>query len=83
MAFVQEPPRVPTSIGRIDVMLSSPDPLGPGQPEAEYIVRVNYNTGESRILRGNLVPELSPAQINALLSFMSDMRAKAVAEILP
>jgi hypothetical protein len=48
-----------------------------------YAVRVGYSDGSQRVLSGDLVPHLSQAQINGLLSFVAAMRTKAVDEILP
>jgi len=83
MAFPQEPVRTPERISDIEVTLFSPDPTGPEQAGATYVVWVRPSDGSVRRVAGNLVPHLTQAQINALLSFMSDMRAKANAEILP
>lgn len=83
MAFPQEPVRTPHSISDIDVTLHSPDPTGPEQAGATFVVRVRLSDGSMREIKGNLVPHLTQQQINGLLSFMADMRIKANAEILP
>ncbi len=83
MAFERQAARVANAIGRVEIHLLSPDPTGNEQPGAEYMVQVHYDNGERKVVRGNLVPHLSPAQINALLGFMDDMRQKAITEILP
>lgn len=83
MAFNEEATRIPQAIGRIEILLISPDPLSGQQDEAQYEVQVKYNNGETKNIYGNLVPHLSPAQISSAQSFLAAMRTKAVAEILP
>jgi hypothetical protein len=83
MAFSRERAHTPVSIADVTVNLYSPDPAEGGTSRAEYSVQVRYSDGSINLVAGNLAPHLSNAQINGLLSFMTDMRAKAVAEILP
>lgn len=83
MAFSKEQIRTPTAIADIEVRLFSPDPTGNESAGATYSVQVRFSDGTMRVVAGNLTPHLSTAQINALLSFMADMRVKAKAEILP
>jgi hypothetical protein len=82
MAFAREAVRTPTAIGNIEVHLLSPDPALSEAGTASFTVHVKYSDGSTRTLSGNLAPHLSNAQINGLLAFMSDMRVKAVNEIL-
>ena len=83
MAFQTEPIRTPTAISDIEVRLYSPDPTGNETARAEYSVQVRFSDNSVRVVAGDLVPHLSQGQINALLSFMDDMRTKANTEILP
>ncbi len=83
MAFSREAARVPVAIAGISVQLYSPDPTGYEVAAASYSVQVRYNDGTISVLTGDLVPHLTPAQVNGLLAFLADMRAKAIAEILP
>lgn len=83
MAFPTQQSKTPDRIAAIEVRLYSPDPLGSEASGAHYEAQVVYSDGEVRLVSGNLVPHLTQAQINGLLSFMADMRTKANAEILP
>lgn len=87
MAFTPEEPKTPASIGDISIVLT--DYVGmdedgiPLVDTADYEVQVLQADGSMfKVLSGNLVPHLTAGQISALQAFMSDMRAKAVAEIL-
>lgn len=72
MAFTREPVRTPVAIEDVSVELFSPGPSSPGaQAGAAYSVQVRYNTGEIRVLTGNLAPHLTQAQITGLLNFVS------------
>lgn len=75
----------PIAIEDISVVLTDyiDDGQQPARQEARYEVQVRYNTGEIKVLTGDLVPHLTQGQINALMSFMDDMRTKAEQEILP
>lgn len=82
MAFTPEGNRVPTSIGDIVIVLR--DTVNPSAQTANYQVRVlDANGRELSGQSGDLVPHLTQTQINQLQSFMTAMRTKAVAEILP
>lgn len=83
MAFPEQATSTPAAIADISIQLYSPDPLGTDIAGASYSVQVRYSDNSMRVVTGDLVPHLSQAQINGLLSFMADMRVKAVAEILP
>lgn len=89
MAFAQQPIAAPASIGDITITLYDPgegSTATGGVPNVQgvaYSVRVVYSDGSQRALSGNLVPHLSQAQINGLLSFVAAMRVKANDEILP
>lgn len=83
MAFSREPTRTPVAIGNIEIRLYDPDPAEMNQRGADFAVVVRFDDGEVKVMRGDLVPHLSQAQINALLGFVADMRTKAETEILP
>lgn len=73
----------PTAITDLRVILHSPDPRGEVQPNAAFRVGILYSTGEIRELEGDLVPHLTQSEINQLLSFLSTLRTRAVAQLLP
>jgi hypothetical protein len=82
MSFTKQQPRTPTSIGLIQVMLSSqPD----GIKAAGYSLIVLDQDG-NRIPydqdSGDLVPYLTTNQLTALISFMDDLRTLATAGII-
>ena len=83
MAFPRQQARVPVAVADIEIRLYSPDPTGDETPGVSYEVQVRYDSGEVKVLRGNLVPHLTQAQIDALLNFVALMRTKAETEILP
>jgi len=83
MAFPKEAVRIPIAVSDISIQLYSPDPTGNESPHAEYSVQVRHSDNSLRVVAGDLVPHLSQAQINGLLSFLADMRVKANNEILP
>ena len=86
MAFDRQDTIVAESIGRIMVTLSDA-PSGGGEDGSEPIrtaqfdIVVEMSTGHRRI-RGNLVPHLTQAQIQALLDFMANLRTQAENQIL-
>lgn len=75
--------KTPTSIGEIGITLYDVD----GQAAnhlAKYTVKILDQNGDVlKQISGNLKPHLTTAQTTAIVSFLSDMRAKAVSEILP
>jgi len=92
MPFSQVTNRVPTSIGKIEIVLSHEpayvDEDGITQPEertARFQIEVLDQDGE-RIrpepLRGNLIPHLTTGEITAITNFMNSLRARAETEIL-
>jgi len=83
MAFERQSARTPVAIAGIEIRLFSPDPASARPSSADFSVQVRYSDDSVDAVRGNLVPHLSQGQINALLSFMDDMRTKANTEILP
>lgn len=87
MAFDHATPRAPTSIGTIVVTLKDRPATG-GEPASKtvtYDVRVLDQNGQQMNVAGDsgdLAPHLTVQQINALIAFMADLRAKAQAEFL-
>lgn len=87
MAFERQPAIEPVGIGNIEVVLrdfpeTSDAPwVEPGKT-ARFRVEVQMSDGSTKTLQGDLAPHLSGAQITGLMDFMTDMRAKAEAEIL-
>ncbi len=83
MAFPLEPTRIPTAILDISIDLFDPDPLGSENQGVRYSVQIEFDNGAVAVRTGNLVPQLTPAQITQIQTFVADMRTKAVAEFLP
>ncbi len=83
MAFPLEPTRIPISIRDISIDLFDPDPLGEEVQGVRYSVQIVFDNGEIGVRTGNLIPQLTPAQITQLQTFMATMRAKAEDEFLP
>lgn len=81
MPFQRATTVIPTSIGRIEIVLYDED----GSQGADYRVHIkDQNGGEIRVQGdlGNLVPLLAPADISWLQDFIGRMRTKATAEFL-
>lgn len=83
MPLPRESARTPVAIGDISIELFNPDPTGTGDAGATYSVQVHMSDGTTVVRSGNLVPHITVAQRNALLSFMASLRTQAAAEILP
>lgn len=83
MAFQEEASRVATAIAAISVELYQPDPTGSEVAGANYSVQVRFSDGSIAVRTGDLVPHITVAQRNALLSFMGTLRTQAIAEFLP
>lgn len=83
MAFAREASRVPVAIADMEVRLFDPDPLGTETAGAAYSVQIRMSDGSIVTRSGDLVPHISAAQRNSLLSFMQTLRTKAIAEFLP
>ena len=79
-AFEIEQAKVPIAIRDISIeILQTPTP----DYSAFYSVQVEYSDGSVKPRTGGLIPHLTTAQRNGLQALMVDLRAKAVAEILP
>ena len=76
MSFEPEQPEIPASIGDIVIILAGhPDKT---KDKANYKIQVLQEDGVTLdVKRGNLAPHLTPAQITALKTFMSDIRTLA------
>ncbi len=83
MAFPLEPTRVPIAVLDISIDLFDPAPLGSENQGVTYSAQIEFDNGEVAVRTGDLVPQLTPAEIAQLQSFMADMRTKATAEFLP
>lgn len=84
MSLPKAETRTPDTIEDISITLT--DYIATDEPArqaAEYSAQVRYDNDEIKVLTGDLVPHLTPAQITALMGFMDDLRTKAEAEILP
>lgn len=83
MTFTKEVTVTPVAIGDITVELYSPDPTGDNSAATRFTVYARMSDGTRKLLAGDLVPHLTPAQKGSLTTLMTTIRAKAVAEILP
>jgi hypothetical protein len=86
MAFGRESTVTATGIGGIVIELSDlilTDGSGDHKYLGTYAVKVQRSDGSEVVRSGNLLPHLTTAQRNGLLSFMADLRAQAEAQILP
>lgn len=83
MAFEEQSSRVPTSIGPMKIKLFDLNGQPAGMSAAYTLEVLDQNGRELKVLSGDLVPHLTPAQINGLLQFMADLRAQAIAQVLP
>ena len=84
MPLPQAATRTPEAIEDISITLT--DYIAaedPARKAADYSVQVKYDDGEIKVLTGDLVPHLTPAQITGLMDFMDIMRTKAEEEMLP
>jgi hypothetical protein len=82
MAFDAEPTRTPERIGRLMVILESPDPTSSAAPSAQYRVQVWLSDGTDVYRTGNLTPHITVQQRDALLAFMENLRTQAETEML-
>jgi hypothetical protein len=97
MAFNRAVIRTPVSIGRMvirltDVPETSETVDGPDGPEtvteaawqsAQFELVVEYDDGTTERRAGNLAPHITTAQRDALMQFLSNLRAQAETQILP
>lgn len=81
MAFNPETPKIPAAIGDIAVILTDHD--GIETDEVAYEVQILQSDGSIfRVAMGDLLPHLTPQQINNLRSLMTDIRILAQ-QLLP
>lgn len=84
MAFPAEPTRTPTAIQDMEVRLISVKNQDLTVTKtARFDVQVLFNTGEIKLLTGNLIPHLTGPQITQLNNFMDSLRVQAEDQILP
>lgn len=84
MAFPQEPTRTPTAIQDMEVrLISLKNGGGVVTKTARFDVQVLFDTGEIKLLSGNLIPHLTGPQITQLNNFMDALRTQAEDQILP
>lgn len=85
MAFNPEPTRTPTDIRDMEIRLVSiKDPSDDSiTKSARFEIQIIYNTGEIKVISGDLVPHLTAGQISSLNSFMDALRTQAEGQILP
>jgi hypothetical protein len=86
MAFGREPTVTATAIGNIVIELSDlilTDGSGDHKYLGTFNVKVQRSDGSEVARSGNLLPHLTTAQRNALLSFMQALRTQAEDELLP
>jgi len=81
MAFQPQPTITPTGIGALVVILKT-DPDADDPQSAHFQIEIERSDGSRKSLRGDLVPHITPAQRDGLLSFMASLRAQAEEEIL-
>jgi hypothetical protein len=74
MAWTQEQPRTPTTIGKIDHFLDDLDGTNPNRSLRFFLQVLDQNGAIMRTLSGDEVPHLTQTQINQLLSFMATRR---------
>lgn len=84
MAFTPEPTRTPTDIQDMEIrLISLKNGGGVVTKTARFDIQVLFNTGEIKLLSGNLIPHLTGPQITQLNNFMDALRTQAETQILP
>jgi len=88
MAFILEPGRVADGIGNIVVTLKDAVEVAGDNPQSAYQsarfeLVVEFDDGSTKNKPGNLLPHITTAERDALMDFMTTLRARAVAQILP
>lgn len=82
MPFEKTPNQIPTSIGKIKIVLIDDPGLDKRVLYALDILDQDGDVIQSNQSSGNLVPHLTQDQINWLLQFGVDLRTKAESELL-
>lgn len=82
MPLPQAQTKTPTEIGEVRVELTDyPDTPA---DTARFVVEILDQDGiVMGVKHGDLIPHLTPQQINALVNFMAMLRTQAESEILP
>jgi len=85
MAFDKAESRMPVAIRDLSVVLVDYAAAGDQEThqQARYEVQVEYDTGEIKVMQGDLVPHITTAQIEALQGFIAGLRVQAEEQILP
>lgn len=83
MAFSQEVPPVPAGIGEIRIMLRDKDGNPAGRAASFGLEILDAEGAVIRRREGDLTPHLTGQQASQLAAFLTAMRTKANAEILP
>lgn len=83
MAFEREPIRTPVDIGDMQVQLNTANAAEARSPAATFELQIMFDDSSIRVASGDLIPHLTPAQRNSLLSIMADLRVLARSQILP
>lgn len=86
MPLPQVSAKTPTSIGTIIVTLTDKPAMNeePAIKGARYhVIVMDQDSDHMATQEGNLVPHLSQSDVDWLLDFMTRMRAKAIAELIP
>lgn len=84
MAFTREVARTPVSIRDIGIELT--DLLQADDTHdyaARFSVQVVMSDGSIQVRQGNLLPHITTAQRNGLLSFMQSLQTQVETELLP
>lgn len=85
MAFEPTSPKTPDDIGAIDIRLTiRPDGQGGVLYDADFhldVVAVDATIVDEKA--GDLTPHLTSQQVTQIKTFLDNMRAKAIAEVLP
>lgn len=88
MAFTPESTRTPDAIGNIIITLKDAvevtgDDPQPAYQSAHFELIVEFDDDSTKHRSGDLVPHITPAERTALTDFMTTLRARAAAQILP
>lgn len=83
MPFEEIAPITAVKIVDISTRNFDPDPASAEVQSIQYSVQILLSNGEIMIDKGNLVPQLTAAQIETQQDFMVELRALANARYLP
>lgn len=88
MAFIPELTKTPDGIGNIIVTLKDAVEVTGDEPQvayqsAHFQLVIEFDDGSTGRRRGDLAEHITPAERTALMDFMTTLRARAIAQILP